>query len=68
MSACPRCGVPFSCAMVDDVAATRCWCTQLPALPAATLANLNAGATQGCCLCHDCLQATINAIEKPLHG
>lgn len=68
MSACPRCGVPFSCAMVDDVTVARCWCTQLPTLPAATLAGLNAGASQGCCLCPDCLQATINAIEKPLNG
>lgn len=68
MSACPRCGVPFSCAMVDDVTVAHCWCTQLPALPAATLAGLNAGASQGCCLCADCLQATINAIEKPLNG
>lgn len=65
MSACPRCGVPFSCAMVDDVAAARCWCAQLPA---ATLAGLNAGAAQGCCLCPGCLQASINAIEKPRNG
>jgi hypothetical protein len=52
--------------MVDDVTATHCWCTQLPALPAATLAGLNAGDAQGCCLCQGCLQATISATDKPL--
>jgi hypothetical protein len=37
MSLCARCGATFICGMADRVSTEPCWCTRLPALPAAAL-------------------------------
>lgn len=51
MSCCERCGMTFSCGMVDDAAAAPCWCTLLPLLPASAL-----GKDSPRCYCSDCLR------------
>jgi len=62
MSTCSRCGVAFSCAMVDadpSVPAQPCWCTYLPAaLPVPSAAGAS-------CWCPDCLKQHIAASAHP---
>jgi hypothetical protein len=55
MSLCPRCGASFECGMVEATAQP-CWCTRLPALPAACLPAPEDEAA-GRCFCPDCLRA-----------
>lgn len=51
MSQCDRCGITFSCGMVDSTSKDACWCTQLPLLPAPVL-----GQDSAHCYCPDCLR------------
>ncbi len=60
MSECVRCGKAFGCGMVDGDAASPCWCTALPPLPAALLGRDAAG-----CYCPDCLAQLLAAAQ---HG
>lgn len=62
MSACARCGKPFTCAMADGAQDQPCWCTQMPILPrSAVEADQARGIVS--CLCKDCLAARIAEAE-----
>lgn len=60
---CPRCGVAFDCAGASQP--LRCWCADMPALPA------SAGSTGAACLCPACyadaLAASRSAGAAPDH-
>ncbi|WP_081801508.1 cysteine-rich CWC family protein [Herminiimonas sp. CN] len=60
MSLCTRCGAPFACGMLDRHDSAPCWCSQLPALPAAAI-DAAAGADARC-LCPACLHAAVAAL------
>lgn len=55
MSACSRCGAPFTCAMADPEAGDApCWCTQLPAVMPVLLQDAAPG-----CYCPACLKELV---------
>jgi hypothetical protein len=61
MSACSRCGAPFTCAMADGGAAP-CWCTALPpALPLPL--PLTTDGEAAACWCPACLRQHIAELE-----
>ncbi|MES2535321.1 MAG: cysteine-rich CWC family protein [Pseudomonadota bacterium] len=64
MSVCSRCGAVFSCGMVDGVASDPCWCTALPALPAAALAESPNSPEGFSCFCPDCLRVKITDLSR----
>ncbi len=61
MSACMQCGRDFDCGMVDPGAATPCWCTTLPALPAERLLGTRDTAR---CYCPHCLRQQLFATDQ----
>ncbi|HEU5434796.1 MAG TPA: cysteine-rich CWC family protein [Telluria sp.] len=64
MSACSRCGAPFTCAMADGAdPATPCWCVSLPAVVPVPALDNGVGAA---CWCPACLRDHIAELETPL--
>jgi hypothetical protein len=66
MSECPQCGKRFECGMADvsanagtSAAASPCWCTTLPMLPASLL-----GRDAASCYCPDCLRALLAGTHR----
>ncbi len=58
MSSCATCGANFDCGMADANAASPCWCTTLPPLPAEWL-----GREAAACYCPSCLRALLAAAQ-----
>jgi hypothetical protein len=58
MSACSRCGVEFSCGVVDGPSAEACWCMALPAVAAENVLRDADGNLQRC-LCPACLRVQL---------
>ncbi|RJF97542.1 cysteine-rich CWC family protein [Noviherbaspirillum saxi] len=62
MSTCSKCGISFTCGMVDATPEEACWCTQLPALSQS--AYLQDDAKAATCLCRKCLSERIAMQQK----
>lgn len=63
---CPRCGVAFDCAAASQP--LRCWCVEMPALPASAAQAGSAGAGCLCPACYaDALAASGSAGAAPDH-
>ncbi|MDP3844709.1 MAG: cysteine-rich CWC family protein [Oxalobacteraceae bacterium] len=65
MSTCMRCGARFACGMVDGHNQAPCWCSSLPALPAAAIGATSDAGAPSSCLCPACLRATVATLAPP---